>query len=117
MTPTEILDSTPWFCDVSAELKEALASKMVLREAEVGDIFTHEGLPVTNLLIIEEGILARSKADSTEVAESLSANASIMNCSSPEALEKSIVVDEIEGLGRVTGLLHILTLHGQGGMK
>ena len=108
MTPTEILDSTPWFCDVSAELKEALASKMVLREAEVGDIFTHEGLPVTNLLIIEEGILARSKADSTEVAESLSANASIMNCSSPEAFEKSIVVDEIEGLGRVTGLLHIL---------
>lgn len=110
MTPLEILDSTPWFCDVSAELKEALASKMVLREVEAGHIFTHEGLPVTNLLIFEEGILARSKAESTEVAESLSANESIMdmNCSSPEAFEKSIVVDEIEGLGRVTGLLHIL---------
>ena len=59
MTPTEILDSTPWFCDVSAELKEALASKMVLREVDAGHIFTHEGFPVSNLLIIE-GTAARS---------------------------------------------------------
>ena len=110
MTPLEVLDNTRWFCDVSAELKQALASKMVLREVDKGHVFAHEGLPVTNLLIIEEGILARSKAESTEVAEELSGNASIvdMNLSSPGAFEKSIVVDEIEGLGRVTGLLHIL---------
>jgi len=110
MTPLEVLDNTSFFCDVSAELKQALASKMVLREVDKGHVFAHEGLPVTNLLIIEEGILARSKAESTEIAEELSGNASIvdMNLSSPGAFEKSIVVDEIEGLGRVTGLLHIL---------
>eukprot|EP00563_Minutocellus_polymorphus_P021390 CAMPEP_0197718266 /NCGR_PEP_ID=MMETSP1434-20131217/2488_1 /TAXON_ID=265543 /ORGANISM="Minutocellus polymorphus, Strain CCMP3303" /LENGTH=534 /DNA_ID=CAMNT_0043302897 /DNA_START=97 /DNA_END=1701 /DNA_ORIENTATION=+ len=110
MTPLEILDQTPWFADVSAELAEALASKMVLREVEAGHIFTHEGMPVTNLLIIEEGTLVRSKAESSEVAKSISANASAMdvNFSSPEAFEKSIVVDAIQGAGRVTGLLHIL---------
>ena len=110
MTPLEILDQTAWFSDVSASLKEALASKMDLREVEAGHIFTHEGMPVTNLLIIEEGILARSKAESKEVADSLSVSDTVVaaNFSSPEAIEQSIVVDEIEGTGRVTGLLHIL---------
>ena len=110
MTPLEILDQTAWFSDVSSKLKEALASKMDLREVEAGHIFTHEGMPVTNLLIIEEGILARSKAESSEVAESLSVSETVVaaNFSSPDAIEKSIAVDEIEGTGRVTGLLHIL---------
>mmetsp|Transcript_26047 Transcript_26047/g.52776 ORF Transcript_26047/g.52776 Transcript_26047/m.52776 type:complete len:568 (+) Transcript_26047:206-1909(+) len=115
MTPTDILQHTSWFSNVSDELKEAIASKMTLAEVEEGHVFVQEDFPINHLMIIEQGTLTRSKMEPDEpingdVATDHRPMKSFFDISfsSPEALEESIVVDEIEGLGRVSGLLHIL---------
>jgi len=119
---TDILDHTSWFSNVSDGLKEAIASRMILREVEEGHVFVRQGMPIDHLMVIEEGTLTRSKAEESSDEQTTTATTgpsrglhhnklqSVMdiNFSSPEALEASIVVDDIEGLGRVSGLLHIL---------
>lgn len=68
-----------------------------------------EGMPIKHVMIMEEGVLTRSKCESDN--SSNDATQSIVmtiDYSSKEAFEKSIVVDEIEGIGRTTGLLHVL---------
>lgn len=86
---------------------------MILADVEEGHVFVREDERIANLMILEEGTLTRSKVEIDDVDinpchHRPSRSVMDINFSSPKALEESIVVDEIVGLGRVSGLLHIL---------
>lgn len=73
-------------------------------EEDATRVFAEEGKPIENLMIIEEGTLSRTKVAQENILDSVMT----LDFSSEAALEESVTVDEIEGTGRVTGLLHII---------
>lgn len=99
-TAFSLLKDSDWFEKASPALLEALASKMTLMEVEDGYIFVKEGDPITNVLILQEGTLSRSKL-SVEDAEHAQ-----KHMTDQELKEHSILVDEVSGVGKITGLLH-----------
>lgn len=109
-----LLATTSWFQNEA--LQQALAMRMIRMEVEDGHVFLWEGRQVDAILIIEEGTLRRSKAvDSDQLDSIIEETETEVNITSStrslktEDDEKwSILVDEISGKGRVTGLLHVL---------
>jgi D-lactate dehydrogenase len=79
-------------------------------ETEKGHIFVEEGKEMTMILILEEGVLVRTKlsvsdADVPEVRKSLR-RMSAGPSKHQEIIDNSCVVDHLQGRGRVSGLLH-----------
>ena len=114
--PKQILAKTSWFTNEA--LQDALSTKMNRLEVEDGHIFFWESRPVDAILIIEEGTLKRTKAlDHEELvsiinepisAKDVSINTSNRSLPTVDDDKWSIQVDQISGLGKVTGLLHVL---------
>jgi D-lactate dehydrogenase len=111
-----LLKSTSYFHDSSKSLLDALASKMVPVEAEAGHIFVDEGEPMTHLLIIEEGTLVRTKlavAESGREVMRTSLKDLTRHKRAQSQMQVSVVVDEVKGRGRITGLLHSIKEGGE----
>lgn len=109
--PKDLLATTSWFA--SQALQEALCTKMNRLEVEDGYVFFWEGQPVDAVLIIEDGILARTKALDHAQLDSIIENSDDASSSKRSIPSKdddkwSTLIDEIAGKGRVTGLLHVL---------
>jgi len=109
-----ILKATTWFGKCSDDLLQSLASKLTKVQAEEGYIFLHEGDVVDKFMILETGTLARTKlhvvGEGSAARENL--RASLRNLKPAEVSgtlkENAILVDTLEGHGRVTGLLHTI---------
>lgn len=113
----QILKSTSWFSSASDDLLQALASKLELVEAVDGHLFIEEDKYIDKFMILESGTLERTKLhllDAPDPGERTSRRASLraslrnMKAAEVSATmkENAVVVDTIEGHGRVTGLLH-----------
>jgi D-lactate dehydrogenase len=87
----------------SAELKQALSQLMTLEEVAAGHIFVEEGATIERFLILEQGVLERYKLGSNSPMSALERAASFAN---------SVLIDTVQGEGRVAGLLHNLQEDG-----
>ncbi|CAB9513165.1 hydroxyacid dehydrogenase homolog [Seminavis robusta] len=118
----KILKSTTWFSKCSDDLVQALAAKLELVDVSEGHVFISEGLPVDKLMILESGSLYRTKMHVVDDAEGgghpghkrrATLSQSLRNMKAAEVSsaikENAVVVDIVEGHGRVTGLLHIVS--------
>jgi CRP-like cAMP-binding protein len=86
-----------------------LAAVMIPVEAPDGHLFVEEGEDIHNVVIIEEGTLARTKlsiTDETGEPPVSLREMSIRTLRSSLSGVNRIRVDEVSGLGRITGLLH-----------
>ena len=112
----KLLKETSWFGSASDELVQALAAVMEPEEATDGHVFVEEGEIIERFLIIESGKLDRTKKTIDFAA---SKDGSGVPIPKPESLrsmgkharrqsiiQDSILVDQIQGRGHVTGLLH-----------
>lgn len=93
--------SSCWRYRQSKQSHISLAAKLVRRDCEQGEILIKEGDPQANILIIEDGVLLRTKLSVSDPSAVDPANLSY-----DELLEKSVVIDTLETRGRVSGLLH-----------
>ena len=106
----QLLRVTSYFHDASDELVSVLAEHMVPVIAEPGHVFLEEGEDIHSIMILERGILCRSKlsVDSPSSKESMKASIRSM----PRHLRQSsmavsaVLIDTLQGKGRITGLLH-----------
>jgi CRP-like cAMP-binding protein len=105
-----LLKSTSWFGEASDELLKALSEKFILVEAQDGHIFVTEGGKVDHFMVLEEGVLARTKLHVQQKATRESVRESLRNLKASEVSEAiakhTVQIDTIEGKGCVTGLLH-----------
>jgi len=104
-----LLKDTSYFRDASDSLLSALADSMVPVKSEKGHIFVDEGDLMTQIFILEEGTLVRTKLsvseeDMPDMRQSLRSMSNIMK--HKEIVRNSVTIDRITGRGRVTGLLH-----------
>lgn len=98
--------SSTFFENASDEFLTELASKMVLKTVEDGHWFIVEGDDIDTIMVIEEGVLARTKLseDEEDLRDSI---ISLTNEEVKSALtENAVNLDTVEGYGRVTGLYH-----------
>jgi D-isomer specific 2-hydroxyacid dehydrogenase, catalytic domain len=132
----KILKSTSWFGGASEELLEALADQLKFVEAPEGHVFVAENEPMDQFMVVESGTLVRTKmhiVDSDDAddnkdkdkgkdnedasphkcknrrrASMTSESLRNMNASqvSETIQQNAVVVDTVDGYGRVTGLLH-----------
>jgi D-lactate dehydrogenase len=78
-------------------------------QAEEGHIFVDEGHEMSQILVLEEGTLIRTKLSVPEqdlpsvrsLRESLSSSSKLQHIA-----DNSVTVDKLEGRGRISGLLH-----------
>ena len=106
-----LLRDTSWWADASQEFVDAVASMMIPIHAEDGHIFLEEAEPVLYFMVLEEGVLVRTKLSAEEHdLPSLKKSLRSMqrNLVSNELDRSSVVVDTMSVRGRVTGMLHIL---------
>ncbi len=82
----ELLDNAQWFGSSSEAFKDEVAKLMQPVEADDGHCFVKEGHPINEFIIIEEGLLTRTK--------------SVKNGN------ENLLIDEV-GPGNVTGFLHV----------
>jgi len=127
-----ILKDTTWCKNFSEDLLNALASKMELVEVDDGHVFIHEGEELKHFYIVEEGVIVRTKLSVDEEEEVTKCdrpgehalhhhrNQSAVEAAADEIKgvssrpsqvwnkldEKCVVIDRIQGRGRVTGILH-----------
>jgi D-lactate dehydrogenase len=85
---------------------------MVPLETDDGYMFMTEGSELHRFLILEEGTLARTKLSVNSSTDKLNILESIQrsqqNVVSQLIAQHSVVIDTLEGRGRVTGLLHVV---------
>eukprot|EP00934_Nitzschia_sp_Nitz4_P004908 Nitzschia sp. Nitz4//scaffold16_size188269//145042//147064//NITZ4_001812-RA/size188269-augustus-gene-0.98-mRNA-1//-1//CDS//3329538580//4898//frame0 len=105
-TAVSLLRESPWFKNASASMLEKLADKMTLQEADDGFLFVKEGDEIKNVLVLQEGSLVRTKLSVEDAAVAHE------EWTEEEIKEHSIVVDEITGTGKITGLLHSVETGG-----
>ena len=116
---------------VSDELLRRMASAMTPVHAKRGHFFVEEGQPLTDILILEQGTLIRTKYATTDnnnasqLDESLHKLRNVsMNGNHDDKdedgsatlehlLEHSVVVDKIEQRGRISGILHSIKQGGK----
>ena len=82
---------------------------MIPVQADKGQIFVDEGEPLTKILILENGALARTKlsVNQEELADMRSSLRQMTENSRHKSLvNNSVLIDRIEGRGRISGLLH-----------
>mmetsp|Transcript_18335 Transcript_18335/g.44271 ORF Transcript_18335/g.44271 Transcript_18335/m.44271 type:complete len:261 (-) Transcript_18335:1031-1813(-) len=96
---TKVWEKLPHGC------MEEIADVMYLETVDDGHIFVKEGDPVKGILIVQSGVLVRTKLSCSNEDE----KAAIL-ASGPDTIrENSVIVDEIfdtPSAGRVTGALH-----------
>jgi D-lactate dehydrogenase len=106
----QLLKGTAWLEEASDALLRRLATAMTPVAASNGHMFVQEGSPIEDILILEKGKLLRTKyaADHPDDLDaSLHKLKNMKNGSRLDyILEKSVVVDQLEGRGRMSGLLH-----------
>ena len=104
-----LLKETSYFQDADEDLLHELAERMVPVSVEDGHIFLEEGEEIHSILVLEEGVIHRTKL-SVENTEKEDLRSSLRDL--PEHRRNasmavhSILVDKIIGRGKVTGLLH-----------
>ena len=91
----QILAATSWFSKDA--FYDALSTKLQRMVVEDGYVFFLEGQQVNSILIIEDGILTRTKS-----------SGKLKPLPSENDEKNSTLVDEVTGFGNVTGLLHVL---------
>lgn len=104
-----LLKDTTWLSAASDDFINALAELMVPIDAKDGHIFVTEGHPIHSFMIVESGTLARTKlaVDEGQVESFRASIRSLRQSMVANALDKhSVLIDTIEGRGRITGLLH-----------
>jgi len=94
----QFLKSNMIFDFGSDDLKVSISKIMVCHNVQDGHVFVEEGEPIEKFMILEHGVLARYKLGSSE---------SMSFQQRTESRMKSILVDTVEGTGRVTGIMHI----------
>ena len=99
-----LLKATSWFANVSDALLDALVAKMTVQDVEEGHIFVQEGLPMKHVLILESGILRRTKRPPPSHVR----RASLQEIRKEDDPKEAVLVDEIDLPARVTGLLHAI---------
>ena len=104
-----ILKKTSWFHNASDELQAALAAKLQLVEAKEGHIFMEEGAVVDKFMILESGVLGRTKLSIDTRVTNVRDSMKDLRDNNAKLVERGILVDTIEGYARVTGLLHSMT--------
>jgi CRP-like cAMP-binding protein len=105
----KLLKETSWFHDAPDSLLRSLAAAMIPVEAPNCHLFVEEGEDIHNIVIIEEGTLARTKLSLTDEAGEAPIslrNMSLNGLHTSISGLSSIRVDEVSGRGRITGLLH-----------
>ena len=107
-----LLKDTTWFGTCSPAFLDALASIMTPLATDDGYIFMQEGTQLQEFIILESGTLARTKLSVSASTDKLDLLASISQSTrtlvSKQLTEHSILVDTLEGRGRVSGLLHTM---------
>jgi hypothetical protein len=96
----ELLKESSLFHDAADGLLQALATKMTRVSAPDGHIFAYEREPIRTIILLERGVLKRTKqsySDDTSQSAALSMQA---------LRDASVVVDTIRGRGRITGVWH-----------
>ena len=112
-----VLKATSYFHDASDSLLIALAGNMKVYTVDEGFVFIEEGEPMTKVLILESGILTRSKLSvqkedlhlmksSIQRRTSDQGTPSTLSEKGVAILASSIIIDEICGTGSITGLFH-----------
>ena len=114
----QLLKASSWFSsdDVSEDLLRRLASALRPFHAKPGHIFCEEGQPLTQILVLEQGTLLRTKYAAHHALEDASLATQLRAFSSETdsdtsaqldfILENSIIVDKLTTPGRISGLLH-----------
>jgi D-lactate dehydrogenase len=107
-----LLRDTTWFGKCTDDLLDAIASMMRPLSTDDGYMFMQEGTSLQQFLILESGCLARTKLSVSASTDKLDLLSSIRNSNrhlvSQKITENSVLVDTLEGRGRVSGLLHTL---------
>jgi D-lactate dehydrogenase len=83
---------------------------VVLTTAETGHVFVEEGQKMSQILIVEEGKLVRTKLSLTE--DEIQKTSVKELSRSLTLVDNSVTVDYVEGRGRVVGLLHTFKADG-----
>lgn len=96
---------------LSDGLLHRIASAMTFVQATEGQVFVEEGKPVENIIILEEGTLVRTKlatdqADSRDESQHKIRHFRNSSLRLEFILDNSVVVDKLQGKGRISGLLH-----------
>lgn len=104
-----LLRETTYFKDAPEALVTELAERMIPVSVEGGHIFFEEGQDIHSVLILEEGIVHRTKLSTDESLKD-DLRSSIRDLPKHKRAQTlaihTILVDKIHGRGRVTGLLH-----------
>jgi D-lactate dehydrogenase len=102
-----LLKETAWFADASNDFLDVIADKMELHAVDDGYVFVEEDEIMTHIFVIEEGTLSRTKKSNNS---KLTRRQSLRNLSKLDRRnslqEESVLIDTVQGRGRVTGLLH-----------
>ena len=105
-----LLKHTAWNEEISEALLRRIASVMMPVQAKEGQIFVEEGKPIEDIIVLEKGSLIRTKLalnQPEQVKNSQNVLSSLRQDSRVEyILDKSVVVDRLQGKGRISGLLH-----------
>ena len=106
----KILKASSWFEEVSDALVHRIAAVAQPVKAEEGQIFLEEGKPIEDIIVLESGSLIRTRFAKSNPAELKASRNSIRHLRTDSRMEvilnTSVVVDTLEGKGRVSGLLH-----------
>ena len=105
-----LLKESNYFQDVSEELQRELSELMVPVDVKDGHLFFTEGSEISSIIILESGLLQRTKLSSDTPQQISDLKTSIRDLPrhkrSNTLAMHSVLVDKIYGRGRVTGLLH-----------
>ncbi|GAX20713.1 D-lactate dehydrogenase [Fistulifera solaris] len=106
----KLLKETAYFKEAPEALVQELARQMQCLNVEDGHNFFEEGEEIHSVLILEEGMLVRTKmsVDESDVAELRSSLREMPSEHSESASsdDSSVLIDMISGRAQVTGLLH-----------
>lgn len=95
----KLIQQASTFAFASDEMLRAISELMVLEQVEDGHIFVHEGDEVDKWLILDQGVVARYK---------LSTGKKVDFHQHSMTFDDQVVLDRLEGRGRVTALFHSL---------
>ena len=106
----DILKTSSWLEEVSDALLHRIASVMKPVKAVEGQIFVEEGKAIQDIIILESGCLIRTKLATSDPQELKASRQSIRHLRHDSRIEailnSSVIVDKLEGKGRMSGLLH-----------
>ncbi len=112
----QLIQQASSFSFASDEMLRAISELMVLEQVEDGHIFVHEGEELTKWLILDKGVVARYKIATGKKIDLQQLSTTLID---------QVVLDRLEGRGRVAALFHSLnekhtayaTLVAQGPVK